>query len=40
MNSDIMRTPTTTAGIARAPVMNCSLVRLRNLIVSHDVNAM
>jgi hypothetical protein len=39
-NSDIIRTPTTIAGMARAPVMNWSLVRLRSRIVSHDVKAM
>src|SRR6266568_4205657 len=39
MNSDIRRTPTTIAGMARAPTMNSSDVLLRNFTVSQDVNA-
>ncbi len=40
MNSLISSTPTTEAGSARAAVMNCSLVRLRNRTVSQLVNRM
>ena len=39
-NSDISSTPTTAAGIARAAVMNSSVVRLRSRTVSQDVKRM